>query len=97
MAAPERRRPPSPQYTLPLRWVAVVRGDTPAVPGGKPTPLPGYLCEACLDAPAIAVVLTPWGGEMGLCRACQQRQAAARDEEAEAARVSGDHERTSNE
>jgi hypothetical protein len=32
--------------------------------------LPGYLCEQCLDAPAVAVVPAPWGGEMGVCEAC---------------------------
>jgi hypothetical protein len=52
------------------------------------SPLPGYLCEACLEAPAIALVPAPWGGEMGLCQACQQHQAAARDEGASA---SGGH------
>jgi hypothetical protein len=34
------------------------------------TPLPGHLCEQCLDAPAVAVVPAPWGGEMGICEAC---------------------------
>jgi hypothetical protein len=32
--------------------------------------LPGYLCEICLDAPAVAVVAAPRGGEMGVCAAC---------------------------
>jgi|SRR5919108_3490158 hypothetical protein len=32
--------------------------------------LPGYLCEQCLDAPAVAFVAAPWGGEMGVCEAC---------------------------
>ena len=81
MATPKRRRPPSHQYTLPLRWIAVVRENTPAVPAGTSTPLPGYLCEACLDAPAIALVPAPWGGEMGVCRACQWRQGVGKDEE----------------
>jgi hypothetical protein len=93
MAAPQRRLPPSRQYTLPLCWiesVRVVREDTP-------TPLPGYLCETCLDAPAISLVPAPWGGEMGVCRACQRRQAAARDEEARATRAAGDRERTPDE
>jgi len=43
-------------------------------------PLPGYLCEQCLDAPAVVLVPAPGGGEMGLCQACQQHQAAARAE-----------------
>jgi hypothetical protein len=34
------------------------------------TSIPGYLCEVCLDAPAVAVVPAPWGGEMGICTAC---------------------------
>jgi hypothetical protein len=82
MAEPKRHRPPSRQDTLPLRWIEVVREDRPPVPGGTLAPLPGYLCEACLDAPAVLLVPAPGGGEMGLCQACQQRQAAARDEEA---------------
>ena len=32
--------------------------------------LSGYLCEVCLDAPAVAVVAAPWGGEVGVCAAC---------------------------
>ena len=32
--------------------------------------LSGYLCEQCLDAPAVAFVEAPWGGEMGVCEAC---------------------------
>jgi hypothetical protein len=34
-------------------------------------PLVGYLCERCLDAPALLVQPAPWGGEMGVCAACQ--------------------------
>jgi hypothetical protein len=56
-------------------WHAVGSEDTS-------TPLPGYLCEACLDAPAIALLPAPGGGEWALCQACQQHQAVARDEEA---------------
>ena len=32
--------------------------------------LPGYLCEVCLDAPAVRLVPAPEGGEMGICEAC---------------------------
>src|SRR4029450_8161269 len=39
--------------------------------GARP-PLVGYLCERCLDAPALLVQPAPWGGEMGVCAACQQ-------------------------
>jgi len=75
MTEPARRLPPRPQRTRGL-----LRGEV--VPAETPAPLPGYLCETCLDAPAITVVPAPWGGEMGLCQACLQRQAAAKDEEA---------------
>ena len=71
MTEPEQRQRSILLYCI--EGVRVVREDTPA-------PLPGYLCEVCLDAPATALVPSPWGGEMGLCQACQQRQAAARDE-----------------
>jgi hypothetical protein len=37
-----------------------------------PRPLPGHLCEQCLDAPAVLVVPAPEGGDMGICAACQQ-------------------------
>lgn len=36
----------------------------------KETPIPGHLCEVCLDAPASEVLPAPWGGEMGVCTAC---------------------------
>jgi hypothetical protein len=35
-----------------------------------PADLAGYLCEQCLDEPAIAFVPAPGGGEMGICAAC---------------------------
>jgi hypothetical protein len=35
-------------------------------------PLVGYICERCLDAPALLVQPAPWGGEMGVCAECQQ-------------------------
>jgi hypothetical protein len=34
------------------------------------TPIPGHLCEVCLDAPATRLQPAPWGGEMGVCEAC---------------------------
>mgnify|MGYP001612439475 CR=1 FL=1 len=37
----------------------------PAVP-------PGSLCEACLDAMAVVLAPAPWGGDMGVCVACQE-------------------------
>jgi hypothetical protein len=33
--------------------------------------LAGYLCELCLDAPAVHLHPAPWGGEMGVCPACR--------------------------
>jgi len=38
---------------------------------GAHPPLVGYLCERYLDAPALLVQPAPWGGEMGVCAACQ--------------------------
>jgi hypothetical protein len=45
-------------------------------------PLPGYLCEQCQDAPAVEWQPTPEGGEMGICTACQTREAEAEDKDA---------------
>jgi hypothetical protein len=39
------------------------------------TPIPGHLCEVCLDAPAVHLRPAPWGGEMGVCEACQGQDA----------------------
>jgi len=50
---------------------------TPIAPDPVATPLPGSLCEQCLDAPAVAVVVVPGGEDMGLCAACQERQGAS--------------------
>jgi hypothetical protein len=36
----------------------------------------GYLCEQCLDAPAVAFVAAPWGGRDG--RLCGLRGPRAR-------------------
>jgi hypothetical protein len=47
---------------------------TPIASAPRATPLPGSLCEQCLDAPAVAVVVAPGGEDMGLCAACQERQ-----------------------
>jgi hypothetical protein len=43
--------------------------------GTRPS-LVGYLCERCLDAPALLVQPAPWGGEMGVRAACQQEPPA---------------------
>jgi hypothetical protein len=40
------------------------------------TSIPGHLCEVCLDAPAVAFVPAPWGGEMGVCTVCGGRPPA---------------------
>ena len=34
------------------------------------TPLPGYICERCLDAPAVLWMPGPEGEEMGMCEEC---------------------------
>jgi hypothetical protein len=36
------------------------------------TQLVGHICEHCFDAPAVLGQPAPWGGEMGVCAACQQ-------------------------
>ena len=64
---------PQTRRRLPLR-IAEVR-EAQAPPG--PTPLPGHLCEQCLDAPAVLVVPAPGGGDMGICTACHQTAAIA--------------------
>jgi hypothetical protein len=43
---------------------------------GARQPLVGHICECCLDAPALLVQPAPWGGEMGVCAACQQETPA---------------------
>jgi len=47
------------------------------LPGGqeprRETSIPGHLCEVCLDASATHLQPAPWGGEMGVCEACQGR------------------------
>ena len=43
---------------------------------GARQPLVGHLCERCLDAPALLVQPALWGGEMGVCAACQQETPA---------------------
>jgi hypothetical protein len=50
-------------------------------------PLVGYSCERCLDALAFVVQPAPWGGEMGVCAACQETLA---DDAEPHARVSSD-------
>jgi hypothetical protein len=55
---------------------------------GLPPCPPGYLCEVCLDAPAVAFVPAPWGGEMGVCAVCGGLPPPEPDEDATA---SGQH------
>ena len=71
-AEPEAGTPQT-RRQIPLR-IAEVR-EVPAPPA--PTPLPGHLCEQCLDAPAVLVVPAPGGGDMGICADCQQAAAIA--------------------
>jgi hypothetical protein len=65
--------PPRTRRRLPLRIAEVREGQAPPAP----TPLPGHLCEQCLDAPAVLVVPAPGGGDMGICADCQQAAAIA--------------------
>jgi len=65
--------PPRTRRRLPLRIAEVWEVQAPPVP----TPLPGHLCEQCLDAPAVLVVPAPGGGDMGICTSCHQTTAGA--------------------
>ena len=47
---------------------------------GTSPSLVGHLCERCLDAPALVVQPAPWGGEMGVCAACQEEPLASDEE-----------------
>jgi len=49
-----------------LSWEQQLR-DTP--------PIPGHLCEVCLDAPATRLQPAPDGGEIGICEACAASRA----------------------
>ena len=64
---------PSDRLPIPLR-IAEVRAIT-APPVAQP--IPGHLCEQCLDAPAVVLVSAPWGGQMGVCDQCQQARVVA--------------------
>ena len=66
-------RTPQTRRRLPLRMAEGREVQAPPAP----TPLPGHLCEQCLDAPAVLVVPAPEGGDMGICAACQQAAAVA--------------------
>ena len=41
------------------------------VPHGPAVLGPGFLCERCLDAPAVNEQEAPWGGMMGVCQRCR--------------------------
>lgn len=62
--------PTVPRHTLALPAPAAQTAS------GAP-PLPGFVCEACFDAPAVGLVPAPWGGEMGVCDACHQARVHA--------------------
>ncbi|HSX80404.1 MAG TPA: hypothetical protein VLQ80_17760 [Candidatus Saccharimonadia bacterium] len=64
---------PRTRRRLPLRIAEILEEQGPLVP----TPLPGHLCEQCLDAPAVLLVPAPWGGDMGICAACHQAATVA--------------------
>lgn len=38
--------------------------------GAEPPLMPCFLCDVCLGAPATGVIAAPWGGDMGICAAC---------------------------
>jgi hypothetical protein len=67
------RDPMQRQLTSGRRSIAALLPEAPR-PSNE-SPMPGHLCEVCLDAPAVAFVAAPWGGEMGVCKACQGRDA----------------------
>jgi hypothetical protein len=56
------------QFTSGQRTIAALLPE--AQRASHESPMPGHLCEVCLDAPAVAFVPAPWGGEMGICTAC---------------------------
>ena len=62
------RDPMQRQLTSGRRSIAALLPEAPR-PSNE-SPMPGHLCEICLDAPAVAFVPAPWGGEMGSCAAC---------------------------
>ena len=64
---------PRTRRRLPLHIAEIQEVQTPPAP----PPLPGHLCEACLDAPAVLVVPAPGGGDMGICADCQRATAIA--------------------
>ena len=60
---------------MPRQLTSGRRSTPAALRPGEPRPstetsIPGHLCEVCLDAPAVAFVPAPWGGEMGSCATC---------------------------
>jgi len=70
-AEPEVEAPGTRRISLRIAEVRVTKAP-PVV-----HPLPGHLCEQCLDAPAVVIVPAPWGGDMGICDACHQASAVA--------------------
>ena len=65
------RDPMQRQLTSGRRSIAALLPEAPRP--STETSIPGHLCEVCLDAPAVAFVPAPWGGEMGVCAACAGR------------------------
>jgi hypothetical protein len=60
---------------MPLQLTSGRRIIAALLPGAQwprsETPIPGHLCEVCLDAPATRLQPAPWGGEMGVCETCE--------------------------
>lgn len=43
-------------------------------PRAAAAPQTGFVCEQCFDAPAVRTIAAPWGGEMGVCQGCSQKE-----------------------
>jgi hypothetical protein len=78
-AAPDRvtafRRPPPAMPSLRAALTAALNqrvAQRAARHQRADTRLVGHICEHCFDAPAVLVQPAPWGGEIGVCAACQQ-------------------------
>jgi hypothetical protein len=69
--------------TLPALGQALA-ATRPADPLAVPA---GSICEVCLDAPALAVVPAPWGGDMGICARCLTPKPAPPEDDGDPAPV----------
>ena len=58
--------------STPVRPVALLAFQP--CPEPAPTGPPGFICEVCFDAPAVALQPAPGGGERGVCEVCGARR-----------------------